>query len=139
MKAVARFTVIGLLAGMMIACSAGTTPRKAAATRGSPNFITREMIENSDHRNAYDLVRALRPNWLSRRGAHSITQPQGDVMVYYGSSRIGGTEALGTIDLQAIEYIEFLSASNATQRYGTNHTHGAIQITPRGTTRAPGP
>lgn len=133
MNLLSRYAALGLLAGMTVACSAGTTS-KAATSGNSANMINREMIENSERHNAFDLIRALRPNWLTRRGVQTLTQQHGDVTVYYGGSRLGGPETLRTVGANDIEYIEFLSGPSATQRYGTNHGFGVIQITPRGTT-----
>jgi hypothetical protein len=131
MNFVPRYAILGLLAAMTVACSAGTAT-KAASTRSNPSIITREAVESTDRANAYELVRALRPNWLSKRGVQTITQGTGDIMIYYGTSRLGGTDALRSVDVQSIEQLQFISGSDATQRYGTNHEHGVILITPRG-------
>ncbi len=131
-----RAIALPLLLTLLAACSAAGPAGKAATARSSPDLILREQLEASDRTNALELVQALRPNWLIKRGAQSISQG-GDIVVYYGTSRMGGPQTLRDITLPAIEFIQFIPGPSATQRWGVDHGYGAILVSPRGSNARP--
>jgi hypothetical protein len=79
---------------------------------------------------AYDLVRQLRPQWLTGRGPDSFRQPS-EVVVYVDNLRTGGPAMLQQLSVAVISEITFLDAITATQRYGTGHASGAILVATR--------
>jgi hypothetical protein len=102
----------------------------AGASRSGP--ITVEEVRASAARNAYDLVQSLRPQWLRGRGATSLRSTEPTLpLVYVEGIREGSTESLRRIGTDVIAGIEFLSASDATNRYGTGHTGGVILVSLR--------
>lgn len=93
-----------------------------------PNQITTEDIEQSKSMgNVYSLVQRLRPQWLRKRGRSSISSP-GDIIVYVGGARFGGPGSLRQVEVTNVEALEFLSAAQATNRFGGGHEHGAIIV-----------
>lgn len=98
----------------------------------SRNVITRAEIVESNLMDAYEVVRQLRPAFLQRRRARSVT---GDVVrdpvVYMDGVQRGGPEELRLIDAQNVEEIRYLDATDATMRFGTGHSAGAILVTTR--------
>ncbi len=100
------------------------------ASRSGP--ITLDDIHASAARNAYDLVQSLRPQWLRGRGATSLrsTEPSLPV-VYVEGIREGSIESLRRLGTDVIARIEFMSAADATNRYGTGHTGGVIFVSLR--------
>jgi len=125
-----RLCSIALLAAA-VACAGSGPGQKAGITNTNSNVITRVQIEQHNRDNALEIVQALRPNWLTTRGIQSFSDEEGGIVVYYGANQLGGIETLREISPSAIERIEFISAANATQRWGTGHNFGAILVVPR--------
>jgi hypothetical protein len=55
-----------------------------------------------------------------------------DIVIYMDNARLGYREELRRVALASVQYVEFFSASAATQRWGGGHLHGAILISTRG-------
>lgn len=115
-----------LLAG----CASGGIAAREGGAR-SQNVIESEQIEATNHQTAYEVVRSLRPAWLRDR-PRSVTNPDAsEVAVYVDGVRVGGISALAQVRAQNIDRMEFMSPSDATTRYGTGHSGGAILIMTR--------
>ena len=138
---------VGALAGLIVGSSepapvgpAGLLP---TGGRGERDRISMQEISESGASNAYQLVQSLRPNWLVTRGTQRMTEqgvltgtaeapvarpglPQ--IMAYLGQAQLGGAEQLQKIPAVEVESIEWLSAADATLRFGAGHTHGAILV-----------
>ena len=89
----------------------------------------------SQYKNAYELIRGLRPHMLQPRGFAAATAPGpggrtalGGVKVFVDNVFVGGTEMLSTIPVPSIALVRHLSASDATIRYGSGMEGGAIVI-----------
>lgn len=96
-------------------------------TRRDPHVLTGQEIRESSANDTYEAVRMLRPVWLRKRGAMSVNNPS-DVVVYVDNVNLGGPGALRSIPVSSVVRLQFLDASSATQRWGTNHVHGAILV-----------
>jgi hypothetical protein len=107
---------------------AGPTPAATAPGRPSRDLITRAQIDATPSQDAFELVQRLRPEYLRERGQSSITRGPALPVVYMDGVRRGGPEMLKTIRSSEIEEIRFISATDATTRWGTEHTAGAIEI-----------
>lgn len=94
------------------------------------NFIDRAEIDEYGPASTFDLVQALRPLWLQKRGATSFYD-EGDIQVYLDGTGIGGTEALRGIHTDNVENLRFLDERQASYRYGPGHEHGVILVTSR--------
>lgn len=100
------------------------------------NVITAEEIEQSSvtktARNAYDVIKYLRPQFLKVRGTTS-TRSTGSTtpVVYFDNIRFGSINELQNIMVQQIGKIQYLNPGDATFRFGGDHTGGAILITSR--------
>jgi hypothetical protein len=123
-------------AGCATAGSSGSTGASAsqssAPRRGSGNLITETEINSSGVSNAYELIQRLRPAWLRSRGTSSVNGSAGGgdtPVVYMDASQLGDLSTLNSVSIQSIRQIQFLNATDATQRFGTNLTGGAIVIT----------
>lgn len=114
---------------LMAACtSAQTDPAvgEVRPRRDSARLTTQELSQ-THATDAYEAIRILRPAWLRQRGQASVTQPS-TVMVYVDNVQMGGPEVLRNIPITNITDLQYLDASSATQRWGTNHVHGAILV-----------
>lgn len=113
-----------LLLVMLAACS--TT---SASRMGSSDVLTRSEIETARASNALELLQQLRPQFLRSRGALSIRDPAaGHPVVYMNNMRYGDIESLRTIGIEEIDEIHYISAADATTRWGTGHAGGVIQV-----------
>jgi hypothetical protein len=138
---------VGAIAGRLVFGGGAEPPDMRPTLTSSRQFMDREEILNSGATDAYQLVRSLRKEWLIPRGVNSfretargivgedvtIVEPGADhVLVYLDNALLGGTQTLSDIGLDPIGRIEFISASEATYRWGTGHAHGVIQLTTLG-------
>jgi hypothetical protein len=64
----------------------------------------------------------MRPRWLQSRGGNSAN------VFVDGSERQGGLQVLRGLPVADIEEMLYMSASEATTRYGTGHPNGLILI-----------
>lgn len=111
----------------VVAC--GTSDGARSSSGGDRNRITAEQMGEvvGQYSTAYEVVQNLRPLWLRKRGRTSFTN-EADIAVYVDGSRYGVPNDLRSISVIAIESMRFLTPSEATNRYGTGHTHGAIMV-----------
>lgn len=119
-----------LIALGFTSCASSKSGPGAKKARYDRNFIAYEDIIANPATNAYDLIRSLRIHWLQGRGTKSFRNPGASLpMVYVNNSRHGNIETLSSVSTTNIKSIKFLNASDATIRFGLNHTGGAILIT----------
>lgn len=127
--AVAAWFVLQLVVGVSAAEAQG---------RRNRNLITQEEIEKSSATDAYQLIKTLRPGWFTRRGVSSGQVrtdavgglDDGTVMVaYLDGVRMSDVNDLSSLTVERIKEVRYLNASDATTKYGTGHTSGAIEIT----------
>jgi hypothetical protein len=120
-----------------IALTMGCASSHPTGATLNPNLISTEEISGTSASNAYDLIQRLRPNYLRTRGAVHGT-PNGtnkieavDLVVYLNENRLGGSDQLRQIATSEIREIRYYSASEATTKWGTGHSAGAIQVMSR--------
>lgn len=106
---------------LAVACASAS---QSGTARRNRNVITAEEIQTVDASTAMDLVRRLRPSWLQFRGARV-----GYPVVYLDGGRLGELSMLAQIQTEGVAEIRYLSASDATQRFGTGHSAGVILVT----------
>lgn len=113
---------------------AACTPAKRSTDAGPAprdhNLITADEIAKISATNAYDVVKRLRPQFLTSRGPTSITNTRvTSPTVYLDGSRYGDVSALVGIDAARIATIRFLSGPEAQARFGVDNVAGAILVT----------
>ena len=102
------------------ACASGGGGERAP--RRDPNLITAEELADYHNLDCHDAVRRLRPRWLQSRA--------GDPTVVRDGSRLGpASEHLAQIRVGQVASIRYLSATEATMRFGTGVQGGAIVVT----------
>ncbi len=107
------------------ACASSGQPGQSR-TRRSRNLITADELSELSVSSAYEAVRRLRPAWLQARGRSPLP------VVYRNNSRWGGDpSSLESIRIDSVSEMRFLSASDATTRYGTGFTGGVILVMTR--------
>ena len=120
-----RMLVPVVLALTLSACASGTGG--SSNTRSGPrNQLSQEQMLETGTSNVYDAVRRLRPEWLRVRGTTG-----GAIIAYMDGVRQGTVDALERIPVQRAITVRFVSATDATMRWGTGHTAGAIEVLTR--------
>jgi len=116
------------------ACASGSSGSTQAGapsptrSRANPNVISAEDLAKVDVSDALQAIQRLRPQFLQTRGATSFQNPS-ELVVYVDGSRLGNVSTLRDIPANEVKEIRYLSATEATQRYGTGHASGAIVVT----------
>jgi hypothetical protein len=112
------------------------------------DVIVHAEIVESGAMNAFDLVQARRPRWLSTRGSNTFREggrvvgyddrsviiedaKDETIVVYLDGAKLGGVQMLREIPVASIVSIRHLDERAATFRYGTGHDHGAIVVLTR--------
>jgi hypothetical protein len=122
-----RFAFI-FLSAFLASCA--TT--SAAGSGRSARVLTAEEIAEVPAQSAYQVVEMLRPQWLHMRSSPTWGSPEGaQPMVYVDGIRAGDLGELLRIVPSVVERMEYLSPSDATNRFGTDHMGGAILVTTR--------
>jgi outer membrane cobalamin receptor len=122
-----RLAVLVVLLGAA-GCSAATQ-----SSGQNRNVITAEEIEAINVSSAMDVIQRLHPEYLRGRGRNSITSAEAQYpIVYVDGVRTGELEVLRSIPAHDVREIRFVTAADATTRYGTDHTGGVIEVTIRG-------
>lgn len=94
-------------------------------------LITREELVASTAIDLYQAVQMLRPDWLRGRGATSLSGGVPEVLVYLDGQRMGGRGVLAQFPVTSVKELRFHSATDATQRWGTGHGGGVIELLTR--------
>jgi hypothetical protein len=131
MPYLARNAVVALLLVVLPACS--SAPREqgspeVAVRRSERNLITADEIAASGAVTAWQAVERLRPHMLQIRGTSGLGS-RDQLAVYLDGQRAGDESTLTSIQAHEVSQIRFLSGSEATNRYGTGHSLGAIVVT----------
>lgn len=127
------------LAALVACSSAGTTAGSTAAAadnaprRGNANLITEGEIQQIGGavESAFDLVERLRPTMMRSRASTFGASQAGEsinVVAYVDEVRLGEVTTLRSVPATQVKEIRYHSATDATQRWGTGHGSGAIQV-----------
>jgi len=122
-----RTHFLSLLAVLVLssACASSAQPGQSRPRRNR-NLITADELSGLSVATAYEAVRRLRPAWLQARGRSPLPA------VFRNNSRWGADpRSLESIRIDIVTEMRFLSASDATTRYGTGFTGGVILVVTR--------
>lgn len=109
---------------------AGCAVKPESGSARSTDVLTAEELQEVPVTTAYDAVRRLRPTWLRVRSAPTTGNPVPErPVVYVDGMRSGAVGILRNIRRENVVRIEYLDPSDATNRYGTGHTGGALLVT----------
>lgn len=111
-------------------CATGGTYRQTQQSDRS--LITREELESIPPMSAFQAVARLRALWLrGYPGTFQGDRARDYPYVFLDGRPHGTLESLHQIGTEVIETIRFLSASDATTRFGTGYPAGIIEIVTR--------
>ena len=108
----------------------GEFETSAAATQGNSRLIVRAQLEPLVGWSAYEAVETLNPRWLQPRGRTPTYGPMYARVVVNRTARreLADLYQISTHDIEAMRY---LSAPDATTRYGAGYIGGVIEVTTR--------
>jgi hypothetical protein len=124
-----------LIAMALSACLMGCSWSGGHAGSPAPdqrNRISYEELQDLAAANALEAVQSLRSHWLrgrssSFRSGGGLTLPE----VFVNHQHYGPLESLRQVRTESIQEMEFVSAPDATTRFGTGYTGGVIVVTLR--------
>jgi hypothetical protein len=85
--------------------------------------ITEAEIAATRYQNAMDVIQNLRPAMMRTRPGG------GPVMFYLDEVKMVDLTSLSTVPVNRIREIRYISAQDATTRWGTGHASGVILVT----------
>ena len=114
------------------ALSACSHPRLMPAG-ADPQLITEDEVVASQGTTAYEVIRHLRPNFLSYRGETSFDRGKSRPYpnVYVDGQVFGSVSILQSIPASDVSSIRLYRASEAMTRFGTGNAGGVIAISTR--------
>jgi hypothetical protein len=101
--------------------------QKEQKRRVDRNVITRDDMLTGNYSSAYDAVSALRSMWMRPRGANAQST-QAVVWTYIDGVKVGGVEALQTIQPRLVNTLRYYDGPSATSRWGVDHAAGVIFV-----------
>jgi len=121
---------LAFLPAVLFACA---SPRFARGESSRSHVITEDEIDASHGATAYEVIRELRPNFLTYRGEtgfdRSKSQPY--PRVYVDGQEFGPISILRTIPAPQVATIRLYRSWEATTQFGTGKMGGVIAITTR--------
>lgn len=121
---------VSLLCAVLLSTACGASRTQQTSTGLDDAMLGREEIVQSGAGNIYDVIRMRRPRWLqpAQRGPTSLTGGAAQVVVYLDGQRFGGPELLPRLTVASVQWVEFLSASEAQVRFGHDNLGGVIHV-----------
>ncbi len=120
------YRTLGFAGALLAAGCSSPLQEVEAAPTGAADTISRPEIEAANVRTAFEVVYKLRPEWLRTRARSGAGVDP--IRVYLDNAHRGSVDELRSMFVDDIGEIRHLSASDATTRYGTGHTSGAILV-----------
>ena len=116
-----------------VALSVCSTPRVGPGLRPDPQLITEDEVVASLATTAYELIRNLRPNFLTYRGETSFdrrtSRPYPNV--YVDDQAFGAISILNSIPASYVSSIRLYRSWEAMTKFGTGNAGGVIAISTR--------
>ncbi|HET7584681.1 MAG TPA: hypothetical protein VFK13_07235 [Gemmatimonadaceae bacterium] len=120
---------IGLCVMIALAALACAGSRRTTPHLPAPSVISADEVRRSGGRTAYEVIERVRSEFLYNRGPVTVLTTASPVpIVYLDHVRLGTLEQLRTIAAGDVAEIHLLTASEATLKYGTGHSGGAIEV-----------
>jgi hypothetical protein len=128
MHTTVRFLLIAAIA--VSGCASAGTPSGGS----DRNRITTEQLARIPAANAYEAIRTLQPQWLDSRGVISAdpsARPT-TAIVFIDGTRAGDLEYLRGVPINTLSEIRYLTAGEASTRYGLGLDRGVIELISKG-------
>jgi hypothetical protein len=114
---------------MVAACAPTSPPTTASSGRSSRNLLTQEQLAPTNSETLYDAIVKLRPEWLTDRGANSLTDAtSSSASVYSAGTMLGKVESLRQLRVNDVVSVRYWDAGQASARFGMGHPRGVIEV-----------
>jgi len=117
---------------LLVLVLAGCSGAGGRTGGGGPNLINNEELRSvdSDGLSLYQAIQRFRPQWLRSRGISSFGAAAAETvpLVIVDNIPYGEIDELQQIDAFDVMEASYLSASDATTRFGTGYTGGVIIV-----------
>jgi hypothetical protein len=107
------------------ACASGGG---GSSRRGSSTRLTEADFASDVSLDLYSIIERHRPQWFQVRGTASTQGPATIAVILDGTRQQGSVEILRSMRGGDVQEVSFMNARDATTRYGTNMTAGAIVV-----------
>ena len=113
--------------GLVVGCAGASIQGRSG--QGNGTTLTQTELGTTNANNLYDALVKLRPEWLSSRGATSVTDatPTG-VDVYMDGTFLGKADYLRDVRLMDVRKVTYWNAGQASARFGMGHPRGVHEI-----------
>ena len=119
-------TVLVVMLLLATACTSATATRMPHRNR---NVLAAEEIELSNVGTLHEAIQVLRPHFFFSRGRTSLRNPGNPLpAVIVNDVPQRNVESLRTISARDVQYVRFLTAPEATTRFGTGYMTGVIEV-----------
>ena len=103
---------------------------QATTNRARRATLTQEQLAATNSLNLYDAIQKLRPDWLTTRGAVSVSNPELAVAsVYMNGTMLGKADYLKQMRALDVTEVRYWDAGQASARFGMGHPRGVIELT----------
>jgi hypothetical protein len=128
MRCVRVFVTTFVTIAVVVITPACATTSSAGGSRRNADVITTAEMEQYLDEDLLNLIQRARPAWLQTRPALSAQGANAIVVVLDGVPQEPGLGPLRGFKVADVQEVRRLSASDATTRFGTGMTGGAILI-----------
>jgi hypothetical protein len=118
---------IVLLGALLVACTSAAAIRERRP--GDSDLLAAAEIELSNAGTLHEAIQLLRPHFFFSRGRSSLRAPNNErSTVIVNSVPQASFESLRAISARDVAYVRFLTAPEATTRFGTGYMAGVIEV-----------
>ena len=121
-----RLIAFAALALTLAGCAGSAGGAAQGPRRGSSTRITADELASVAELDLFSAVNRLRPTWLRPQSRGTLPE-----IIRDGTPQPGGVDVLRSMRAADVSELEYMSSSDATTRYGTGYTAGAIVVTSR--------
>jgi hypothetical protein len=115
-------------AGLVLTGCASTPRAGATAGQRSQTALLEDEVRSTQYTNLFDVIQALRSNWLSLRAPTGGFSKPVELQVYLDQQRLGGIQELRSVQVITVKTVRYLDPNTASARYGLDHGAGVILI-----------
>ena len=112
-----------MLTTLVVAACASAGQGGDDGPRRDPNLLTSEEMVEFSSDTLYEVIQRLRPRWLRGRG-------RGDTALRMDGQRTE-LRVLRSVRPADVELVRWVSAQDATTRFGTGYANGLIEVVSR--------
>lgn len=122
-----RYLAVALLLLVGLAGCASSGGARGASS-GDSDVLTEEEMADWATQDLYSVVQRLRPRWLQARAPATVQGRQSITIFLDGIRQNGDPDILRNLRTSEIQEVRYMNARDATTRFGTDMTGGALLV-----------